>query len=65
MSVQNRNPVRFGSTRPTGIYLMELRRHVSELHSRRPKLFGGGDSSDDPRPVVLRLRVERRDKAAA
>jgi len=65
MSVQNHNSSRFGSAKPTGIYLMELRRHVSELSSRRPKLVGAGDSTGATRPVVIRLRVQRDDKAPA
>jgi hypothetical protein len=61
MSVQNHSAGRFGSSKPAGIYLMELRRHMSELHSRRPKLDGAGDSAD--RPFVVRLRLQRSDKA--
>jgi hypothetical protein len=38
MTVQSPTASRFAETKPTGLYLMELRRHFAELHTRRQKV---------------------------
>jgi len=38
MTVQSPTSTRFVEIKPTGLYLMELRRHFAELHTRRQRL---------------------------
>ena len=59
MSVQTTSPSRPApSLKPTGIYLMELRRrHLSEAHAKRQRLLVGSWTTCEGQivPIVTRL----------
>jgi hypothetical protein len=52
MTVQTPTAIRLSELKPTGLYLMELRRHFAELSSRRQKLavasWGGSEAQSVP-----------------
>jgi len=65
MSVQCPLTNRVNEIKPTGLYLMELRRHFAELSSRRQKLAVASWGCHETQQVPILARDQRLAKAQA
>jgi len=65
MSVQSSMTNRLNEIKPAGLYLMELRRHVAEVSSRRQKLAVASWGCGEAQQVPILARDQRLAKAQA
>jgi len=65
MSVQCATTGRFGEIKPTGIYLMELRRRFADLNPCRQRLVVASWGLPEMHQVPIQRRAERFSKAQA
>jgi len=65
MSVPSPMTNRLNEIKPAGLYLMELRRHVAEVSSRRRKLTVASWGCGEAQQVPILARDQRLAKAQA
>jgi hypothetical protein len=65
MTVQSPTTTKLSDVKPTGLYLMELRRHFAELTSRRQKLAVASWGGSEAQSIPILDREHRLAKAQA